>query len=197
LFNYPTLYTELKRKGIKKLTKSLDFGRITVLFTCGGHYMGQQPLEAQISELLLERGWTICAAESCTGGLLMHRLTNMPGSSAYVLGGVVAYSNAAKQSILHVRQGTLIAHGAVSEQTAAEMATGVRTLLGADVAVSITGIAGPDGGTPEKPVGLTYIGLAGPDGLVVVNRRIWDGDRLAVKTASASAALQLVLDTFR
>lgn len=159
--------------------------------------MEQKPLELQVGELLLRRGWTICAAESCTGGLVMHRLTNVPGSSAYVLGGFVAYSNAAKQSLLHVRQGTLIAHGAVSEQTAAEMASGARTLLGSDVALSITGIAGPGGGTAEKPVGLTYLGLAGPDGLLIVNRHIWDGDRLAVKTASASAALQLVLDTFR
>ncbi|MCB9451310.1 MAG: nicotinamide-nucleotide amidohydrolase family protein [Anaerolineaceae bacterium] len=158
--------------------------------------MGQKLLEEQVGELLRERGWTISAAESCTGGLVMHRLTNVPGSSVYVMGGVVAYSNAAKQSLLRVRQGTLIAHGAVSEQTASEMATGVQTLLGTDVSVSITGIAGPDGGTPEKPVGLTYIGLAGPDGLVVVNRHIWDGDREAVKAASASAALQLVLDTF-
>lgn len=159
--------------------------------------MEQKPLEQQVGELLLRQGWTICAAESCTGGLVMHLLTNVPGSSAYVLGGIVAYSNAAKQSLLHVRQGTLIAHGAVSEQTAAEMASGAQALLGSDVAVSITGIAGPGGGTAEKPVGLTYIGLAGPDGLLTVNRHIWDGDRLAVKTASASAALQLVLDTFR
>jgi len=152
-------------------------------------------LEAQVGTALRERGWTISTAESCTGGLIMHRLTNVPGSSAYVLGGVVAYSNQVKQMLLRVKQGTLIAHGAVSEQTALEMAAGARQLLRTDIAVSVTGIAGPDGGTQEKPVGLTYIALAGPDDLLVVQRHIWDGDRLAIKEASADAALQLVLDT--
>ncbi len=156
--------------------------------------MEVKQLEAQVGDLLRAKGWTICLAESCTGGLVMHRLTNVPGSSAYVLGGVVAYSNAVKQALLHVRQGTLIAYGAVSEQTASEMALGVQQLLGADLAVSITGIAGPDGGTKEKPVGLVYIGLAGADGKVTVNRHVWDGDREAVKNASAEAALTLVLD---
>lgn len=156
--------------------------------------MAQPLLEVRVGELLLNKNLTVCAAESCTGGLIMHRLTNVPGSSAYVLGGIVAYSNAAKQSLLRVRQGTLIAHGAVSEQTAAEMATGAREIFGATLAVSVTGIAGPGGGTPEKPVGLTYIGLAGPDGRLIVNRHLWDGDRDAVKAASADAALQLVLD---
>ena len=125
---------------------------------------------------------------------MLHRLTNIPGSSAYVAGGIVAYSNQVKQSVLGVKQGTLIAHGAVSEQTAQEMAQGARQLLKTDFAVSITGIAGPGGGSDEKPVGLTYIGLAGPDDLLVVQRHIWDGDRLAVKDASAEAALQLLLD---
>ena len=125
----------------------------------------------------------------------MHRLTNIAGSSDYVLGGVVAYANSAKQQILHVHQGTLIAYGAVSEQVAAEMATGARDLFGANIAVSITGIAGPGGGSVDKPVGLTYIGLAGPDKLMIVQRHIWEGDREAVKSASAEATLQLVLDT--
>lgn len=152
-------------------------------------------LEARVGDSLRVKGWTICTAESCTGGLIAHRLTNIPGSSDYVLGGVVAYSNRIKQSLLHVRQGTLIAYGAVSEQTASEMAAGARELLGADVAVSVTGIAGPGGGSAEKPVGLTYIGLAGPNDLLVVQRHVWEGDREAVKNASAGAALQLVLDT--
>jgi PncC family amidohydrolase len=156
--------------------------------------MADNRLEARVGEVLLAKGWTVCAAESCTGGLVLHRLTNIPGSSAYVLGGVVAYSNAVKQSVLKVRQGTLIAYGAVSEPTAIEMAQGARALTGADVAVSITGIAGPGGGTPEKPVGLVYIALAGPDGLQTVQRHQWDGDREAIKDASATAALQLILD---
>lgn len=152
-------------------------------------------LEARVGKLLQSKGWTIGTAESCTGGLISHRLTNISGSSAYALGGVVAYSNQVKQSLLHVHQGTLIAYGAVSEQTAAEMATGVRQLLNVDLAVSVTGIAGPDGGTPEKPVGLTYIGLAGPEDLLVVKRFVWDQDREGNKALSADAALQLILDT--
>lgn len=151
-------------------------------------------LEARVGDALRVKGWTICTAESCTGGLIAHRLTNIPGSSDYVLGGVVAYSNRIKQSLLHVRQGTLIAYGAVSEQTATEMAVGARELFGADMAVSVTGIAGPGGGSAEKPVGLTYIGLAGPNDLVVVQRHVWEGDREAVKNASAEAALQMALD---
>src|SRR5215207_4159221 len=111
-------------------------------------------LEGRVGELLNARGWTVCAAESCTGGLVMHRLTNIPGSSKYVLGGIVSYSNEAKQKLLCVHESTLIAHGAVSEETAAEMVQGVRAVFDADVAVSITGIAGPGGGTAEKPVGL-------------------------------------------
>ena len=157
--------------------------------------MAEQTLEAQVGAALRDKGWTIGTAESCTGGLVLHRLTNIPGSSTYVLGGIVAYSNAIKQALLKVKQGTLLAYGAVSEQTAQEMAVGARQILKADIAVSITGIAGPGGGTTEKPVGLTYIGLAGPDDEVVVQRHIWDGDREAVKSASADAALQLVLDT--
>jgi nicotinamide-nucleotide amidase len=159
--------------------------------------MADERLEAQIGELLKHKGWTVCAAESCTGGLVMHRLTNIPGSSDYILGGVVSYANSAKQHILHVRQGSLIAYGAVSEQVASEMATGVRALFGATFAVSITGIAGPGGGTVDKPVGLTYIGLAGPDDLLIVQRHIWQGDREAVKAASAEAALKLLLDTVK
>lgn len=152
-------------------------------------------LEAQVGEMLLACGYTICTAESCTGGLILHLLTNIAGSSTYVLGGVVAYSNQVKQSLLKVKQGTLIAHGAVSEQTASEMVIGARDLLRADVAISVTGIAGPDGGTASKPVGLTYIGLAAPGDIFIVRRHIWDGDREAIKKASAEAALRLVLDT--
>jgi nicotinamide-nucleotide amidase len=152
-------------------------------------------LEARVGAALRGKSWTGGAAESCTGGLVMHRLTNIAGSSDYVLGGVVAYSNQVKQAILKVKQGTLIAHGAVSEQTASEMVLGLKTLFKVDVAVSITGIAGPGGGTPEKPVGLTFIGIAAPGDILNVQRHVWSGDREAVKAASAEAALQLILDT--
>jgi PncC family amidohydrolase len=152
-------------------------------------------LEARVGHALRSKGWTICTAESCTGGLIAHRLTNIPGSSDYVLGGVVAYSNRIKQALLHVRQGTLIAYGAVSEQTASEMAVNAREVFGADVAVSVTGIAGPGGGSPEKPVGLTYIGIAGPNNILVVQRHQWEaGDREILKAASAEAALKLIID---
>lgn len=154
--------------------------------------MADERLETKVGELLLEKGWTVGTAESCTGGLVLHRLTNVAGSSAYVLGGVVAYSNAIKQSLLRVRHGTLIAYGAVSEQVALEMAQGARALLGVDVAVSVTGIAGPGGGTAEKPVGLTYIALVGPEQLQIVERHVWDGDREANKAASAEAVLLLL-----
>lgn len=153
--------------------------------------------EVHIGTLLKARGWTIGTAESCTGGLVMHRLTNIPGSSDYVLGGVVAYSNAIKMALLHVQEQTLSAYGAVSEQVAAEMAVGARKVLGVDIAVSITGIAGPGGGTVQKPVGLTYIGLAGPNDLLLIRRHVWPGDRETVKAASAGAALALVLEVLR
>ncbi|MBN8618002.1 MAG: nicotinamide-nucleotide amidohydrolase family protein [Anaerolineae bacterium] len=155
---------------------------------------GDKSLEVQVGELLLSKNWTVGTAESCTGGLIAHRLTNIAGSSAYVLGGIVAYSNTVKQSVLGVHQGSLIAHGAVSETVAAEMALGARRVLAVDVALSVTGIAGPGGGTVEKPVGLTYIGLAGPDNLLVVRRHLWNGSREAIKTASADAALALLLE---
>jgi PncC family amidohydrolase len=157
--------------------------------------MADERIEALVGDLLRARGWTIGTAESCTGGLVMHRLTNIPGSSDYVIGGIVAYSNQVKQSLLHVHPGTLIAHGAVSEETAQEMAVGARDLLNVDVAISVTGIAGPGGGTADKPVGLTYIGLAAPSDVLVVQRHVWRGDREAVKNATAQAALLLIFDT--
>ncbi|MBC7814223.1 MAG: nicotinamide-nucleotide amidohydrolase family protein, partial [Burkholderiales bacterium] len=118
-----------------------------------------ETLEVRIGAMLLERKLTIATAESCTGGLVAHRLTNISGSSAYVIGGVVSYSNEAKETLLRVKHETLLAHGAVSEETATEMALGALAQFDTDFAVSITGIAGPGGGTEQKPVGLTYIGL--------------------------------------
>jgi len=144
-----------------------------------------------VGGLLIEQGLTLVTAESCTGGLIAHRITNVPGSSAYYLGGFVTYANEAKQAILGVRQETLLAYGAVSEQTAREMAEGARLKLGADLGLSITGICGPTGGTPTKPVGLTYIALAAAD-TIRCERYVWQGDRLANKEQSAEAGLQLL-----
>lgn len=150
-------------------------------------------LSRRVGAALIERDRTISAAESCTGGLILSTLTDCAGSSAYVEGGVVSYSNEAKMRILGVREETLIANGAVSEAVAAEMAQGALALHGADYALSVTGVAGPGGGTTEKPVGLTYIGLAGPDGLLRVARQVWDGDRIENKAASVEAALEMLL----
>ncbi len=121
---------------------------------------GKIDLEEVVGQLLTEHGKTLATAESCTGGLVGNRLTDCPGSSAYYMGGVVSYSNEAKQSLLQVRGKTLLKYGAVSEETAREMAEGVRARFGTDLGLSITGIAGPTGGTPEKPVGTVYIALA-------------------------------------
>ena len=157
--------------------------------------MADELLEVRVGKLLIARGWTISAAESCTGGLIMSRLTDISGSSAYVLGGAVTYSNEAKMQIVKVKAETLAQYGAVSEQTAAEMAVGARQLFGTHVALSVTGIAGPGGGTPTKPVGLTYIGLSAeglPESRVI--RRVWEGDRVENKRSSADAALGLLID---
>jgi PncC family amidohydrolase len=150
-------------------------------------------LETTIGERLRARRLTLAVAESCTGGLLSHRLTNVPGSSDYFLGGLIAYANAAKQALLGVQPATLAEHGAVSAEAAREMARGARLALGADLAVSVTGIAGPGGGTPDKPVGLTWIGLNAAD-VELARRFVWDADRAGNKERSAAAALQLLLD---
>lgn len=150
-------------------------------------------LAARAGERLRARGQTLAVAESCTGGLLGDLLTDTPGSSDYFLGGVLAYSNAVKAALLGVSAETLAQAGAVSPQCAAEMAQGARRLVGSDIALSVTGIAGPGGGSTEKPVGLTYLHVSAANaeiGLV----RCWDGDRRANKQCSAVAALRLLLD---
>lgn len=152
-----------------------------------------ESLESRIGELLRERGLKLATAESCTGGLIAHRITNIPGSSDYFLGGVVAYAYEAKVAQLGVSWETLQTYGAVSRETVVEMARGARRTLEADLAVSVTGIAGPGGGLPEKPVGTTWIGLSTPEG-EWARRFVWDGDRAQNKAYSAQAALQFVID---
>jgi len=156
----------------------------------------EESLEQQVGRLLRERGLTLALAESCTGGLLGHRITEVPGSSAYFLGGIVAYSYEAKERLLGVRHNTLYDHGAVSAETAVEMARGARRALGADVALAITGIAGPTGGTPDKPIGLTYVALSARD-REVWERHVWNQDRSGNKALSAEAALKLLLRYLR
>ncbi|MFP4321701.1 MAG: CinA family protein [Anaerolineales bacterium] len=154
---------------------------------------GPQTLAAQVGAILRDRQLRVATAESCTGGLIASYLTDVSGSSAYMLGGIVAYSNEAKMQFLNVQESTLVAVGAVSEQVAHEMAHGALAAFGADLALSVTGIAGPSGGTPEKPVGLTYIGLAAAQDTLVA-RFVWPHDRYGNKVASAEAALQMVLE---
>jgi PncC family amidohydrolase len=150
-----------------------------------------EPLEVYIGALLRQRGLTLATAESCTGGLLGHRLTNVPGSSDYYLGGIIAYANAAKVALLGVDAALLAREGAVSEAVALQMAAGARERLGADVGLSTTGIAGPAGGTADKPVGLVYIALAGPEG-ARCERHVWPHDRAGTKAASARQALEML-----
>ncbi len=150
-------------------------------------------LSRQVGAALERASLTVSTAESCTGGLMLSALTDVAGSSAYVEGGLVTYSNDAKINMLGVRATTLLEVGAVSAETAGEMACGVRNVFDTDYALSVTGIAGPGGGTGEKPVGLTYIGLAGRDGLLAVERYVWAGDRIANKLQSVDAGLKLLL----
>jgi PncC family amidohydrolase len=150
-------------------------------------------LAERIQAACLAAGLRVAFAESCTGGRIGDALTDVPGSSAYVAGGIVAYEDRAKETLLGVPRDTLVAHGAVSAQVALAMAEGARLRLAADLAVAVTGIAGPGGATAGKPVGLTYVALAGPAG-GTVRRFTWAGDRDTNKAATARAALELLLD---
>jgi nicotinamide-nucleotide amidase len=152
---------------------------------------GDTTMEAVVGELLSRRNLSIAVAESCTGGLIGHRLTNVPGSSAYLKGGVIAYANDVKAKQLGVRPQTLAQHGAVSEETAIEMAEGVRKLVGADIGLAVTGIAGPDGGTTDKPVGTVCVALAAANAAYKRRYQLW-GNREWVKLLSSQVALDWV-----
>ena len=151
-------------------------------------------LETVIVRLLTERKATLALAESCTGGCIADRVTNVPGASVVLLAGLVTYSNAAKQRFLGVHADTLARHGAVSEPVAREMAEGARRQTQADYALAVTGIAGPSGGTPDKPVGTVFIGLAGPSG-TLVERQFNPYDRETFKQVTAQQALDLLRRT--
>jgi nicotinamide-nucleotide amidase len=148
-------------------------------------------LHTVVGSMLVERGETVATAESCTGGLIGHLLTETPGSSRYFFGGVVAYSNEAKTAFVDVPAETIAAHGAVSPETAAALASGCRKRFGTDYGIGVTGIAGPDGGTSEKPVGLVYVALAHAGG-VEIGQYNWPAERSAVKLRSAKTALNLL-----
>jgi len=155
-------------------------------------------IEEEVGKRLKERKLTISVAESCTGGLIQKLITDISGSSEFFLGGVVAYSNLLKQKLLNVSPQTLITYGAVSDETACEMARGIRELTGADIGVSTTGIAGPTGETPDKPVGLVYIGLCTQyhsklvSESLTAHRFLFKGTRQEIREQTANKALELV-----
>ena len=150
-------------------------------------------LENQVGNLLHDRGLRLALAESCTGGLVGHRITDVPGSSEYFLGSVVAYAYEAKVALLGVSWETLNSKGAVSGETVIEMARGARNVFNSDIAASISGIAGPAGGTLDKPVGTVWLALAAPDG-EWTREFHFSGNREQIKSSSADAALQFLLD---
>ncbi len=152
-----------------------------------------EALEISAGRLLAEHGLSIACAESCTGGLLTSRLTDVSGSSAYVKGSIVSYSNEIKEKLVGVKSATLSKYGAVSEQTAREMAEGIRTAVETDIGVGITGIAGPDGGTPKKPVGLVYIAVSGKNGTVVKENH-FNGTRSEIKLQTTEKSLKMIED---
>lgn len=159
----------------------------------------EESLEIQVGEWLRRRKMKLVAAESCTGGLIGHLITNVPGSSEYYLGSITAYAYEAKERLLGVSHETLATHGAVSEQVVLEMARGARRVLAGDfgedtlIGISVSGIAGPGGGMPGKPVGLVWIGMSAP-GRERAWQYLWPGDRIENKRLSAVQAMRLILD---
>jgi nicotinamide-nucleotide amidase len=183
-----------------KAERRLDVYRRRVMDAVGDYVFGQDDdtLESALGAALLDRGWTLAVAESCTGGGAGHRLTGVPGSSKWFLGGVIAYDNALKTSLLGVSADALRTHGAVSLECARTMARGARRACGATMGLSITGVAGPGGGTKEKPVGLVCIGLAGPgeDDVLAVKGRFGDARGL-IRERAVAAAIGLALKQCR
>lgn len=153
-------------------------------------------LSAAIGDLLRAKHWKLALAESCTGGLIASCITDVAGSSEYFLGSVVAYAYEAKEGLLHVPHDLLLAYGAVSEPIARDLAKNARAKFGADVAIGITGIMGPGGATPTKPLGLTYIALAAPN-TNLCHKFVWNGDRLQNKHDSTHAALEMLYEFLR
>lgn len=153
-----------------------------------------RPSSATLHRLFSGRGWTLAIAESCTGGLLGNLITEQPGSSSFFRGGVIAYSNGSKIRRLEVGEEILAAKGTVSPETAREMARGARKLFRSTVGAAITGIAGPGGASPEKPVGLVYIALTGPEG-DVVEKCLFSGSRQEIRLQAAQRALSLLIET--
>jgi nicotinamide-nucleotide amidase len=167
-----------------------------VIARLGDYFYGEdgETLEGAVARLLTERGATLALAESCTGGLLAKRLTDMPGSSAYFTEALVTYSNESKERLLGVPHALIVEHGAVSEAVAREMAEGVRRVSGADYGLSVTGVAGPDGGTEEKPVGLVFVGISDAEGTFAekVDLTAWARSRDSIRERSTNRAFDLL-----
>jgi nicotinamide-nucleotide amidase len=193
---FPEIHIKLYGKGRDEsdLNRQMDAAVRWVAEHLGEVVISQkgEPMEAAVGRLLLDKKATLALAESCTGGLIANRLTDVAGSSGYFLFSGVTYSNHAKVKVLGVSPETLRKYGAVHEQTAMEMALGARQAAGADYGLSTTGIAGPDGGSPDKPVGTVCIGLASPDGLKGWRFQLSGGERLRNKTLFAVKALDLL-----
>lgn len=151
-------------------------------------------LAAELGQALIQAGLMCATAESCTGGLIGHLITENPGSSAYFSGGAMVYSYDAKEQVLGVTHESLMRHGAVSYQVAQEMAQGALARFPAHLAVSVTGVAGPGGGAPDKPTGTVHIHLSAQDGFERAERFVWQSDRTGNKLLSAQAAIQIMLD---
>ncbi|MBW1783788.1 MAG: competence/damage-inducible protein A [Deltaproteobacteria bacterium] len=183
----------LRGKDEPAVTAALDKIEREIISLVGPYVFatGNQEMEEVVGRLLVERKKTLSVAESCTGGLIGHRLTNVSGSSSYFQGGVVSYSNQSKADMLHVDSETIQKHGAVSAETAEEMARGIRERMKADMGVAVTGIAGPEGGSREKPVGTVYIGLDSPNAIFSRRYRFW-GRRKQVKLNTSMMALDWV-----
>ena len=180
----------------RRAERTLEYIRARVRQAVGAHLFGEgdASLESAIGAALAERGWTLAVAESCTGGGLGQKITSVPGSSKYFRGGVIAYANELKRSLLGVSARTLARHGAVSAECAREMARGARRACGATLGLSITGIAGPAGGSDGKPVGLVHVGVAGPGEGDCFSRELRLGsERGTIRARSAAAALDAVL----
>lgn len=152
-----------------------------------------KPIAEIVGKLLVAKQQTIACAESCTGGLLTSMLTDVAGSSAYVMGSVVSYTNSIKERLVGVNPATIAAHTEISAETAGEMAEGIRQLIGTDLGVGITGLAGPGGGTKVRPVGLVYIAVTGDKGTKVRENR-FQGNRVEIKQQSAEMALQMIAE---
>jgi nicotinamide-nucleotide amidase len=189
--NHITVSLRGENEGV--VAKELDRAEREIKRLAGTYIFatGHESMEKTVGQMLLDKKVTLSVAESCTGGLIGHRLTNVPGSSGYFLGGLVVYSNQAKKDLLHVSQETLKKYGAVSDETGREMAGGIRGLLNADLGLAVTGIAGPDGGSREKPVGTVYIALAHGDEILSRKYRFW-GNREQVKLNTSMMALDWV-----